>query len=313
MLRPMPIFRIVVTLTLLLTMPTPAQAGRQVLIDEPVRISGFGFLSTRFEIPGTWMKNPRLQGQLTVSGGGGNDIDVLLLHASDLAKWEKRQEITPLESYRRATTVDLDVPLPDLGRYVIVLSNRFSKFSAKTVTGSLAVVWDDAPTTAAVDSLRSRIAFLDLPANRTRIEVPVGEGTPPSLVTFERFSSGAEAPYAIAIQRHVGDQLVVETIERHAGKLDEIGTIALHEGQDRDVFVVATMPGRAMRRDLMIVCPSLGGVASISITGQPGTDSTATRVDVGQVSGPESLSLEKAFLEGVSSAYNPPATSSRER
>lgn len=279
-----------------------AIAGRQTLFEDPIKLSGLTVSSLRFEVPGEWMANPRLVGKLSATGGR-NDIEVVLLHAADFPKWEKKQEVTPIHEPGRVTSVDLDIALPGPGRYVLVMSNRFSKITSKQVSGDVALVWEEASSLPAGEALRKSIVFLEPPIPRDRVEVAVGGDGDATRVTFERFSSDRGAPFAIAIQRRAGDQMAVETIGRRAGDIEEIGTVDLHEGRPRDVFVVFAPLDDAVRRDLVLVCPSQGALVSLSLVRGLGPDSSDIKVRYGETFGEARLSTEQSFLERIKSAY----------
>lgn len=72
-------------------------------------------------------------GQVDALHGGDGEVEVYLLDEQGFEQWH--EEIHPValfESGRSASTT-LDVPLPGPGRYSLLLSNRFSLFTDKTV------------------------------------------------------------------------------------------------------------------------------------------------------------------------------------
>jgi hypothetical protein len=83
--------------------------------------------------------NPRLEGTFSASGAN-NDIEVLLLEASQFQNWEKRTKYTVAYQTGRVTAETLRMELPaEPGTYYIVFSNRFSLISNKAVVADIAL------------------------------------------------------------------------------------------------------------------------------------------------------------------------------
>ena len=74
----------------------------------------------------------RLRGRVETIEGGHRDIDVLVLTPEAFQKFP-HSRYTPIFQARRATTVNLDVPLPGPGTYYFVVSNYFSLSTGKLV------------------------------------------------------------------------------------------------------------------------------------------------------------------------------------
>src|SRR5262245_49844585 len=88
-------------LALLTTLP--AVAGEQSLIEGPRTIKGLSYETMSFQVPGAWMRDPRVKGRLEISGGGKKDLDVLVMRDSSLASWEKKRRVDTLFAARRGT------------------------------------------------------------------------------------------------------------------------------------------------------------------------------------------------------------------
>jgi hypothetical protein len=75
----------------------------------------------------------RLRGRVETTQGGRHDTDVLVLDVDGFTNFQYNRGFGTLYAARRTAAVTLDVPLPGTGTYYLVLSNRFSAFTGKTV------------------------------------------------------------------------------------------------------------------------------------------------------------------------------------
>lgn len=75
----------------------------------------------------------RLRGRVETTEGGRHDTDVLVLDRDGFANFQYNRRVSPVFSAPRTAAVTLDVHLPGPGSYYLVLSNRFSAFTGKTV------------------------------------------------------------------------------------------------------------------------------------------------------------------------------------
>lgn len=83
------------------------------------------------------MRNYRLQGHFSVSGGAGNDIAAILCTEEEFANWSNGHQahgyyVTPGPE----TTGSFDVRLPP-GEYVLAFSNKMSLVATKTVAADV--------------------------------------------------------------------------------------------------------------------------------------------------------------------------------
>jgi hypothetical protein len=278
----------------------PAHAGRQALFDGPLHLAGFTHQSVEFHVPGEWMRHPRLQGRIEASGGGGNDIALLILRQEDFPRWEKHESIEPVFDAGRRTVVDLDVALPGPGGYEIVLSNRFSKLSGKDITGHIALIWDEDPSLPEGEGLKAQVHFLNPPKNPDRFAVRVNPEDSTSLVVFQRVHEGGR--YTISVRRREGEAMLERSVGEYGGTIEEIGTSDVHGGGDRAVFLVgASSDSAGPRRDLVIVCPRQYGMISLSLVPSK-NGGPPEEIPSSEYARPR-FSVEQSFLERIKSAY----------
>lgn len=300
-MRPVMMRPLTLTAVLLLATAPAAWAGRQAIVKGPRTLRGFGFESMAFQVPGDWMRNPRVRGRLEVTGGGGKDIDVLVLREPDLDAWEKNQNVTPLHTAKRATTVNLDVPLPGPDRYVVVLSNRFSKLTKKQVAGDVLLTWDEDPSLPSGEELRRQVRFLDLPSTPGRQVVPVMDADSVKAVVFERAATGLPS---ISVRRRQGGEPRVTEVSRYVGTVHEIGLADVHGDGDRDLLIVgASTDSAGARRDLVLVCPRQLASLSLSLVWARGSGASAPAVRYGDDYAQARFAHEQSFLERITGAY----------
>lgn len=293
--------RLALTAALMFAIAPTARGGRQSIVQGPRFLRGLTFESVAFQVPGDWMRNPRIRGRLEVSGGGRKDIDVLVLRESDLVPWERNQSITPLYSQRRVSKVELDVPLPGPDRYVVVLSNRFSKLSSKEISGEAQLTWELDPSLPTGEELRRQVRFLDLSSVADRLMIPVNPADSVSVVIIERNPTGA----AIAVRRRQGTEPRVATVSRHSGRVEEIGVVDLHADGDLDVLVVgAESDSAGTRRDLVLVCPRQLASLTLSLVWANGSKSPRPTVRYVEGYAQARFATEQSFLERIAAAYD---------
>ena len=85
-----------------------------------------------FTIP-TGATGITLTGSFTASGGGGNDIEVLVMDQTNFANWQNRNQFSSYYDSGQVTTGTVHASLPASGTYDLVYSNRFSTVSSKNV------------------------------------------------------------------------------------------------------------------------------------------------------------------------------------
>lgn len=88
------------------------------------------------------MSAARLEGNFEASGGG-NDVEVLLLEATQFLNWQNGHHATPVYSSGRVTADRLAVTLPETATtYYLIFSNKFSYFRNKAVTANIKLQYD---------------------------------------------------------------------------------------------------------------------------------------------------------------------------
>lgn len=116
------------------------------LLNGSTVVPALNYVSWTVRVDPTVMSEPRISGQVTASGGDGNDIEAYVLTDAGFVNWKNNHEAATLYSSGRVTVADLHAILPgEAGTYHVVLSNTFSTFTAKTVTGSIRLDWTPSP------------------------------------------------------------------------------------------------------------------------------------------------------------------------
>ena len=82
----------------------------------------------------------RLTGGVEVTEGGDHDVHVFVLDEVGFTNWRHDHQFSALFARERTSAASLDVALPSPGRYYLVVSNRFSLFTGKTVRVDAATV-----------------------------------------------------------------------------------------------------------------------------------------------------------------------------
>lgn len=131
-------------LLLPLTIAPSAFAGSSDILNGSVAIQSVSWVHYPVTVTSA-MLHPRIVGRVTASGGTGNDIIVAVLSDADLTNWSNGHRGPALYNSGQVTAADVKVSIADPGDYVVLLDNKFSTMTAKTVAGKLRLVWDDPP------------------------------------------------------------------------------------------------------------------------------------------------------------------------
>jgi hypothetical protein len=75
----------------------------------------------------------RLTGRVLGLAGGNKDVDVMVMTEDDYINWSNHESPELIFHSGQKTAVTLDVPISEQGNYVLLVSNGFSQYSAKTV------------------------------------------------------------------------------------------------------------------------------------------------------------------------------------
>jgi len=127
----------------------PTDAGSQSVFSGSTDVPALNQTGWSIKTDMNMMSEPAITGHLTASGGLGNDIQVLVLSETDYANWNNGHTVTPLYNSGQVTAADVNARLPESGTYYVVLSNKFSTFTPKTVTGDLRMTWQPGPAVIA--------------------------------------------------------------------------------------------------------------------------------------------------------------------
>ena len=112
----------------------------QKIVSESLTIEPKSFQAFRFEIPerpGT----PRVRGEITASGGGRDDIYLLILDDSGLEDYRDGKGYSSYLESRVTDTKKISLTLPP-GTYHAVLSNKHARFYPKRVRADLTLTYE---------------------------------------------------------------------------------------------------------------------------------------------------------------------------
>jgi hypothetical protein len=84
------------------------------------------------------MQNPSVEGNFSASGGSNNDIEVFVFEEAQFLNWQNNLKFAAAYSSGRVTAGKLKIDLPqEVGKYVVVFSNRFSWITNKAVVADV--------------------------------------------------------------------------------------------------------------------------------------------------------------------------------
>jgi hypothetical protein len=116
-------------------------AGSRVIMNGSRLVQALDYLGWDLKPDFDVMGDPTVEGHISASGGTGNDIQVLIFTDSQFLNWKNGHEVTPIYNSGQVTAADVHALLPDPGTYHVILSNKFSALTPKTVEGSLRMTW----------------------------------------------------------------------------------------------------------------------------------------------------------------------------
>ncbi len=115
--------------------PPPATARTTLMDPRSMDLDGGQYVIYSFDLR-DWRCSVR--GYVGVSAGGSRDVDVFLVDDSGLSRFKQGSEFSPYLKRPRTMEAHIDVRLAP-GRYYLIVSNRFSWVTGKTVQmGSMA-------------------------------------------------------------------------------------------------------------------------------------------------------------------------------
>lgn len=104
------------------------------VLDEPLlRLAAGEHLDAAFVVDDSLDRPCTFSGRVQGLEGGSRDVEVYLLDEDDRANWHDGIKPTPVYESGRTSATTVHLPLPGEGRYHLLVSNRYSVFTAKTV------------------------------------------------------------------------------------------------------------------------------------------------------------------------------------
>lgn len=165
-------------LVLALTVCNDAAAGAKEIMHGSLAVQAANAIWLKWELTPGFLalgaKDFRISGTLTASGGSGNDVEVLVLKETEFLNWQNGHAAHALYSSGRVTAADVDAAMPEAGTYYIVLDNRFSAMTPKTVEGTLTVRWTDPPRVDATGAALLAVAIISAGVAVALIAVLIG-------------------------------------------------------------------------------------------------------------------------------------------
>jgi hypothetical protein len=111
------------------------------ILNGSVAVQALSNVAYTVKVDRSVMSDPMIVGHVEATGGTGNDIQVMVGTESAYTNWKNGHTANAIYCTGQVTAADVRAPLPESGTYVVMLSNEFSAFSPKTVTGSLRLTW----------------------------------------------------------------------------------------------------------------------------------------------------------------------------
>jgi hypothetical protein len=90
------------------------------------------YLDYKFNIP-SGASNISISGTLTAQGGSGNDIKVYIFGSTDFDNYKNGNDFTALYQSGQVKSTSISANIPSSGTYYLVLDNKFSTTTDKTV------------------------------------------------------------------------------------------------------------------------------------------------------------------------------------
>jgi hypothetical protein len=123
------------------------------ILDGAATVPAANFVSYPVKVDFASMSAATISGYVQASGGTGNDIDVLVLSDGDFLNWKNGHPVSPLYDSGKVTGAQVFARPSASGTYYVVLSNKFSALSPKSIGAMLQLMW--VPTTVIEGEQRS--------------------------------------------------------------------------------------------------------------------------------------------------------------
>ncbi len=88
------------------------------------------------------MRNPRIVGHFSASGGSGNDVQVVLTDEDNFVNWKNGHQGRALYNTDKITQDSINARIPGPGIYYLAFSNSFSTFTEKQVTADIKLKYE---------------------------------------------------------------------------------------------------------------------------------------------------------------------------
>ncbi|HYH78208.1 MAG TPA: emp24/gp25L/p24 family protein [Longimicrobium sp.] len=113
--------------------PPPPPPFALQIADEPYqRLNAGGYSWYPFEL--TDNRACRLRGHIQVTDGGSHDVEMFVTDQDGFVNFQNGNGVNTYLHERRTSAVTLDLPVRGFKKYYLVVSNRFSLFTGKTVS-----------------------------------------------------------------------------------------------------------------------------------------------------------------------------------
>lgn len=114
----------------------------QNLVNATITVSP-GYYDLSFTVDAGRMRDARVTGSFTASGGSGNDIKVLIMDDMTFTNWKNKHQVSLLYNSGQMTIGNLNVPITASGTYHLVFDNTFSTVSSKQVATRINLEWSE--------------------------------------------------------------------------------------------------------------------------------------------------------------------------
>jgi hypothetical protein len=112
--------------------PPPPPPLLSAIADEPYqRLSAGSYAWYPFELADS--RACRLRGHIQVTDGGSHDIEMFVTDQDGFQNFQNGNELYTYLHERRTSAVTLDLPVQGFKKYYLIVSNKFSLFTGKTV------------------------------------------------------------------------------------------------------------------------------------------------------------------------------------
>jgi hypothetical protein len=111
--------------------PPPPPLIEPLVTDQAKRLPASTFIWWGFRLDDS--RPCRLQGRISVTDGGSLDVDVFVVDADGFENFQNGHTFDTYLLQQRRSAVTLDLPVEGFKQYYLIVSNRFSVFTGKTV------------------------------------------------------------------------------------------------------------------------------------------------------------------------------------